>query len=457
MKIEVNKNYVKFDVNTKVNKREFKATPLEFEFSEDYDDLTCKAVFSIIPKDSEDEITFYQQPIINNKCFIPYEVMSGEGVLIGVYGYSVNGEELVLRYSPEPKNLWFLEGSYYEGAETPEEILPSQFEQYTAYLNSQIERLNRINIETEELPDGVKISVTNADGVTTEAEVYNGEKGEPGERGEPGLPGTTNYEDLINKPSINGTTLEGDVSLEDIGIGNVFNIKGSVSTPEDLPSTGNSIGDVYYVASVMAGYVWIEIDNVEQWEELGEPIDISNFAKTYLLETNFNLLTSTNLSSADISTLNKAIDSYRNNENFIFMAKEVPFYTNGSYYEVNRNVPIAISEVGNNIYIDFFRNVNLQSSLSQPISFQDVATRRRITLSNVGTPANVSSASLPANPTISGSYNLLSIGNTQSYSVSSDYIPAHKKYVDDSISNTVGNINTILATLTTPSNNGGGE
>jgi len=32
-----------------------------------------------------------------------------------------------------------------------------------------------------------------------------------------------------------------------------------------------------------------------------------------------------------------------------------------------------------------------------------------------------------------------------------------KKYVDDSISTVVGNINTVLATLTTPSNNGGGE
>ena len=277
MKIIVNKNYVLFDVNTKVNKREFKATPLEFSFSEEYEGLTCKCVFSKIPATQDEEVTFYQQPIIDDKCYIPYEVMDAEGILIGVYGYSVDGDKLLLRYSPKPKNLWFLEGSYYEGAETPEEILPSQFEQYTAYLNSQIERLNRINIETEELPDGVKISVTNANGVTTETEVYNGEKGEPGERGEPGEPGTTDYEDLINKPSINGTTLEGDVSLEDIGIDNVFTIKGSVSTPEDLPMTGNSIGDVYYVESVMAGYVWIEVSGTERWEELGEPIDLSDY------------------------------------------------------------------------------------------------------------------------------------------------------------------------------------
>lgn len=186
MKVIVNKNYVLFDVNTKVNKREFKATPLEFSFSEEYDGLTCKCVFSKIPATQDEEVTFYQQPIIDNKCYIPYEVMDGEGILIGVYGYSVDGEELLLRYSPKPKNLWFLEGSYYEGAETPEEILPSQFEQYVAYLNSQIARLNQIKIETEQLSDGVKISVTNADGETTETEVYNGEAGPQGPQGEPG-------------------------------------------------------------------------------------------------------------------------------------------------------------------------------------------------------------------------------------------------------------------------------
>ena len=62
------------------------------------------------------------------------------------------------------------------------------------------------------------------------------------------------------------------------GIGDVFTIKGSVATVADLPSTGNAIGDVYYVASEQAGFVWIEIDNVPQWEELGPSIDLSAYA-----------------------------------------------------------------------------------------------------------------------------------------------------------------------------------
>lgn len=46
---------------------------------------------------------------------------------------------------------------------------------------------------------------------------------------------------------------------------------------------------------------------------------------------------------------------------------------------------------------------------------------------------------------------LLTMGNTKSYTVSSNYNPAHKKYVDDAISTAIGDISTILSTLTTVS------
>lgn len=39
--------------------------------------------------------------------------------------------------------------------------------------------------------------------------------------------------------------------------------------------------------------------------------------------------------------------------------------------------------------------------------------------------------------------------NTWEYPVSNDYTPAHKKYVDDAVATALGDVNTILATLTT--------
>jgi hypothetical protein len=206
MTIEVNKNYVNFNSNTKVNKKEFKATPLYFIFSEEYKGLTCKAIFSKIPSSKDEEITYYQEPIIDNKCYIPYEVMSNDGIMIGVYGYQIEDNNLIIRYSPEPKNLWFLEGSYYEGASTPEEITPSQFEQYIAYLNSEIEKLNQINITTNKINNGVRINITNSNGVTTHSDIYNGEKGDKGDKGDPGAtgaPGRDGYVQYIAGSNIN--------------------------------------------------------------------------------------------------------------------------------------------------------------------------------------------------------------------------------------------------------------
>lgn len=69
----------------------------------------------------------------------------------------------------------------------------------------------------------------------------------------------------------------GAISADDIG--SVFVIKGSVATVADLPESGNSVGDVYYVEAVSAGYVWITSTEhpTGYWEELGEPIDLSAY------------------------------------------------------------------------------------------------------------------------------------------------------------------------------------
>lgn len=69
----------------------------------------------------------------------------------------------------------------------------------------------------------------------------------------------------------------GAVSIDDIGT--VFTLKGGVATVADLPSTGNSVGDVYYVEAVSAGYIWLTSTTQPNgyWEELGETIDLSAY------------------------------------------------------------------------------------------------------------------------------------------------------------------------------------
>ena len=73
------------------------------------------------------------------------------------------------------------------------------------------------------------------------------------------------------------------------GLGTIFNLKGSVATVNDLPQTNNTIGDVWYVQSESAGYIWLEDDGTERWEELGMTVDTTDFlTKSGLAQTTGN-------------------------------------------------------------------------------------------------------------------------------------------------------------------------
>lgn len=52
--------------------------------------------------------------------------------------------------------------------------------------------------------------------------------------------GTGSYDDLTDKPSINGTTIEGDLSLEDIGIPDLSNVPKEALSSEELDELINT-------------------------------------------------------------------------------------------------------------------------------------------------------------------------------------------------------------------------
>lgn len=401
MTIEVNKNYVNFNSNTKVNKKEFKATPLYFIFSEEYKGLTCKCVFSKIPSSKDEEITYYQEPIINNMCYIPYEVMSNDGIMIGVYGYQLDGNNLVIRYSPEPKNLWFLEGSYYDGASTPEEISPSQFEQYTAYLNGEVERLNKIKIETKTITNGVKIEVTNSDGVTTETNIYNGETGPQGPQGETGATGAPGRDGYVQYTAGDNITIENNV----------------ISATDTTYTAGDNITIEDGVISATGG---------------------SGSVPVYFWD-------GTAVSSGDsrLTMFQDILDRYRTGEPYVLQT-----YTNfiSGNYVIDDNVC--------NIYLQFTTSsrskvtsymqmvgfiVSSGTSYSNGIRIFKVTCNVNVTTST-NTVTSVSSITKETmlgtvpyqwqNYTNGGRY-VLTTTNTASYTPTQNYHPSTKKYVDD--------------------------
>ena len=143
--------------------------------------------------------------------------------------------------------------------------------------------------------------------------------------------------------ALSGYATETYVNNAISGLGSTFTIKGSVATVSALPSTGNSIGDVYYVEEKQAGYVWITIQNVDRWEQLGETIDLSNYA---LLSD----LTWSNVSNkptfATVATSGD-YDDLTNKPTIPTVPTNVSSFTNDAGYITSANVPTATSDLTN--------------------------------------------------------------------------------------------------------------
>lgn len=488
MRIEVDKNFVKFNTNNLVNKREFKATPLEFSFSKDYDGLTCKAVFSAIPKTKDEEITFYQQPIIDNKCYIPYEVMDAEGILIGVYGYSVDGEELLLRYSPEPKNLWFLEGSYYEGAEDPEEILPSQFEQYVAYLNSQIGRLDQMKIETEDLSNGVKISITNSNGITTETTIYDGERGPEGPEGPEGPAGRDGYVQYtagsnisISDENVISATNTTYTAGSNISISEQNVISADLSSKQDVLVSGTNIKTINNTSLLGSGNIETEVIQVyylplPQAIETGKIYqyigsDTVDYTKGYFYECKLvnNVYTWVNINVQPASSSGNGEKTYlitysESFENALAKAQEIfDFYLDKGYFprllykiqnyiyelnfayyigpqkryhfycyryedsESNRYGTPTLEYLGSQFYIRIGSNNTTVEDINRVNKSTTNAGYRKFNIA--GLYNKITGNSLFQ--TQINDCSALSVSNTSVFIPTGDYNPATKKYVDD--------------------------
>lgn len=56
-------------------------------------------------------------------------------------------------------------------------------------------------------------------------------------------------------------------------IASVFRYKGTVASESNLPSSGQTVGDVYFVTDKGCEHAW----NGSKWEELGPTIDLSNY------------------------------------------------------------------------------------------------------------------------------------------------------------------------------------
>ena len=202
MNIKVTKDNVTIINRESVHEGEYKINELSFEFSEEYtSDLVINAVFT-------NELgKAYQVSVIDGKCQIPVEILAETGqILLGVYAYKINGEELELRYSPFPTSFNVISGSYDPTAEESQEITSTQFEQYMQALQNglnqvqeSISELDKATDSANDLVDEINKKLENGEfvgpqgpqGIQGEVgpvgpEGPQGPKGEKGDKGDKG-------------------------------------------------------------------------------------------------------------------------------------------------------------------------------------------------------------------------------------------------------------------------------
>ena len=72
MNIQVTPHLITITQDDNINAGEYNITQCEFEFTDEYEDLTKQAVFSTCE-------STYKVPILNNQCTIPSEVLENPG------------------------------------------------------------------------------------------------------------------------------------------------------------------------------------------------------------------------------------------------------------------------------------------------------------------------------------------------------------------------------------------
>ena len=227
----------------------------------------------------------------------------------------------------------------------------------------------------------------------------------------------------------------------------------NTETVDELPTENISYKTIYLVPSekeeeenIYDEYIYTSKD---EWEKIGSTkTDLSNhYTKEEVdseienldsrINDNFICLQYNDNSEETISKLEYMINKYKNKDIYCVISTRSDYIV---YEEYQFVLSCSILNVGTkNTY--FFRNnsapVSYQHQYYQALNITGEWVEETFQISELKyTPATYSNK-------------FLSTNNTSSYTPTGDYNPAPKKYVDDSIATALGDVETILATLTT--------
>lgn len=263
MNIKVEPYTIEIEKLNQVNSGEYNIAEMHFEFSNEYEGLTKEAIFSTCDNT-------VKTAILNDECIIPSEVLTEPGnVLLGVFAYDTEDDELVLRYSPTPKYFNVVQGSYKEGND-PELPSPTEWEHVLELINQAITETNNLNIAVEKTEHTTTITLTKKDGTTQTVQIDDGKSLEFNWQGTSlGIrqEGQSEYQ-YVNLQGPKGEP--GAIKFEIVDTLPTENIK--EDTIYLVPITPDTQGNNY------AEYIYVN----GQWELLGKigvQIDLTNYVQ----------------------------------------------------------------------------------------------------------------------------------------------------------------------------------
>ena len=299
--------------------------------------------------------------------------------------------------------------------------IPDEYPEWIDTANEKIKEMNNLNITTERVEDGVDIVLTDKKGNTTRTEVKDGA---PGPVGPQGAPGAVKMQVVDTLPEIGETDT-------------IYLVK------KDKPGDQNLYDEYVYTNG--------------SWEHIGDTsVDLSNYytkdeaneelAKKqdnlpiYYIDIDKPLIINVNGAATDYTQTTDVCDK---------MSDIVNNARTKGYHEI-----LIMMNFTNNSYLFKTSNNKIQTGHNEQVAnifggdilFPKYNYKSRTVLTLDGSWVNDVFTCKTIKWRISGG-DYISTNNKIEYTPTDDYNPATKKYVDDQ----VGNINTILATLTTVS------
>lgn len=206
MILKVSKDICEIKQNEVWNVGDYNVHTVQVELSDEFDGLVNKVRYFV-------EDNSYDMLITDNVAQVPYEATLTEGTIkIGVYGYDADTNILV--QSTSPVNKYITSGTYTGEADNTEPLTPTDKQQIESAIQQNTDDITDLqNNKQDLLISGENIKTINNESILGSGNIEIGGGGG----------GTSDYSDLTNKPKINNVELNGNKTLNDLGIQPVGN------------------------------------------------------------------------------------------------------------------------------------------------------------------------------------------------------------------------------------------